>query len=36
MVQLVESKSGVVEVVGLNLARGEIFTSSLGSVDSCE
>ena len=25
---------GVVEVVGSNLARGKIFTSSIGSVDS--
>ena len=25
---------GVVEVVGLNLARGKIFTASFGSVDS--
>ena len=39
MAQLVASASGVVlggvaEVVGLNLARGKIFTASLGSVDS--
>ena len=26
--------SGVVEVVGSNLARGKIFTASIGSVDS--
>ena len=39
MAQLVASMSGVVlggvvEVVGLNLARGKIFTASIGSVDS--
>ena len=39
MAQLVASASGVVlggvaEVVGSNLARGEIFTSSIGTVDS--
>ena len=39
MAQLVASVSGVVlvgvaEVVGLNLARGKIFTASIGSVDS--
>ena len=39
MAQLVASASGVVlggiaEVVGLNLARGKIFTASIGSVDS--
>ena len=39
MAQLVASASGVVlggvaEVVGSNLARGEIFTASIGSVDS--
>ena len=39
MAQLVASMSGVVlggvvEVVGSNLARGKIFTASLGSVDS--
>ena len=39
MAQLVASISGVVlsgdaEVVGSNLARGEIFTASIGSVDS--
>ena len=39
MAQLVASMSGVVlggvvEVVGSNLARGKIFTSSIGSVDS--
>ena len=39
MAQLVASMSGVVlggvvEVVGSNLARGEIFTASIGSVDS--
>ena len=39
MVQLVASMSGVelggvVEVVGSNLARGKIFTASIGSVDS--
>ena len=38
MEQLVASKSsvvlgGVVEVVGSNLARGKIFTASIGSVD---
>ena len=37
--QLVASESGVVlggvaEVVGLNLARGKLFTASIGSVDS--
>ena len=37
--QLVASMSGVVlggvaEVVGSNLARGKIFTASIGSVDS--
>ena len=37
--QLVASKPGVVqdgvaEVVGSNLARGKIFTASIGSVDS--
>ena len=39
MAQLVASMSsvvlgGVVEVVGPNLARGKIFTASIGSVDS--
>ena len=39
MAQLVASMSGVVlggvvEVVGLNIARGKIFTASIGSVDS--
>ena len=39
MAQLVALMSGVVlggvaEVVGSNLARGKIFTSSIGSVDS--
>ena len=39
MTQLVASVSGVVlggvaEVVGSNLARGKIFTASIGSVDS--
>ena len=39
MAQLVASASGVVlggvaEVVGSNLARGKIFTASIGSVDS--
>ena len=39
MAQLVVSMSGVVlggvvEVVGSNLARGKIFTASIGSVDS--
>ena len=39
MAQLVASASGVVlggvaEVVGSNLARGEIFTASIGTVDS--
>ena len=39
MAQLVVSMSGVVlggvfMVVGLNLARGKIFTASIGSVDS--
>ena len=39
MAQLVVSASGVVlggvaEVVGSNLARGKIFTASIGSVDS--
>ena len=39
MVQLVASVSGVVlggvaMVVGSSLARGEIFTASIGSVDS--
>ena len=39
MAQLVASMSdvvlgGVVKVVGLNLARGKIFTASIGSVDS--
>ena len=39
MSQLVASASGVVlggvaEVVGSNLARGKIFTASIGSVDS--
>ena len=39
MAQLVASMSGVVlggvvEVVGSNLARGKIFTASVGSVDS--
>ena len=39
MAQLVASVSGlvlggVVEVVGSNLARGKIFTASIGSVDS--
>ena len=39
MAQLVASASvvvlgGVAEVVGSNLARGKIFTSSIGSVDS--
>ena len=39
MAQLVASTSGVVlggvvEVVGSNLARGKIFTASIGSVDS--
>ena len=39
MVQLVALMSGVVlggvvEVVGSNLARGKIFTASIGSVDS--
>ena len=39
MAQLVASMSGVVlggvvEVVGSNLARGKIFTASIGSVDS--
>ena len=39
MVQLVALASGVVlggvaEVVGSNLARGKIFTASIGSVDS--
>ena len=38
MAQLVASVSGVVlggvaEVVGSNLARGKIFTASIGSVD---
>ena len=38
MVQLVASMSGVVlggvvEVLGSNLARGKIFTASIGSVD---
>ena len=38
MAQLVASMSnvvlgGVVEVVGSNLARGKIFTASIGSVD---
>ena len=38
MAQLVASISGVVlggvvQVVGSNLARGEIFTASIGSVD---
>ena len=39
MAQLVAAASGVVlggvaEVVGSNLARGKIFTASIGSVDS--
>ena len=39
MAQLVASMSGVVlggvvEVVGSNLARGKIFTASIGAVDS--
>ena len=39
MAQLVASASGVVlggvaEVVGSNLARGKLFTASIGSVDS--
>ena len=39
MAQLLASVSGVVlggvaEVVGSNLARGKIFTASIGSVDS--
>ena len=39
MAQLVASASGVMlggvaEVVGSNLARGKIFTASIGSVDS--
>ena len=39
MARLVVSMSGVVlggvvEVVGSNLARGKIFTASIGSVDS--
>ena len=39
MAQLVALKAGVVlggvvEVVGSNLARGKIFTASIGSVDS--
>ena len=39
MAQLVASMSGVVlggvvEVVGSNVARGKIFTASIGSVDS--
>ena len=39
MAQLVASMSGVVlggvvEAVGSNLARGKIFTASIGSVDS--
>ena len=39
MAQLVASVSGVVlggvaEVVGSNLARGKLFTASIGSVDS--
>ena len=39
MAQLVASASGIVlggvaEVVGSNLARGKIFTASIGSVDS--
>ena len=39
MAELVASMSGVVlggvvEVVGSNLARGKIFTASIGSVDS--
>ena len=39
MAQLVASASGVVlggvaKVVGSNLARGKIFTASIGSVDS--
>ena len=39
MAQLVASMSGVVlggvaEVVGSNLAKGKIFTASIGSVDS--
>ena len=39
MAQLVASVSGVVlgsvaEVVGSNLARGNMFTASIGSVDS--
>ena len=39
MAQLVASVSGVVlggvaELVGSNLARGKIFTASIGSVDS--
>ena len=36
MAQLVASAyiGGVAEVVGLNLARGKIFTASIGSVDS--
>ena len=39
MAQLVASVSGVVlgsvaEVVGSNLARGKMFTASIGSVDS--
>ena len=39
MAQLLASASGVVlggvaEVVGSNLARGKIFTASIGSVDS--
>ena len=39
MMQLVASMSGVAlggvaEVVGSNLARGKIFTPSIGSVDS--
>ena len=41
MAQLVASMSGVVlggvaEVVGSNLARGKIFTASIGSVDSLQ
>ena len=36
MVQLVESMSGVVKVEGLKVARGEIITASIGSVDSGE
>ena len=31
--QIVRALGGVVEVVGLNLARGQIFTASIGSVD---